>query len=94
MNARNAKILVEIEDKILNGLTKNEKISDILEDDELINILEESKTTSDEIKRSLAESEVTEKEIDTTRELFRPVAYRASVLFFTIIDLAAIDPMY
>jgi dynein heavy chain len=86
--------LIDIEDKILNGLTKNEKIADILEDDELINILDESKTTSDEIKRNLKESEVAEKEIDRTRELFRPVAYRASVLFFTIIDLAAIDPMY
>lgn len=35
-----------------------------------------------------------EKDIDKTRELFRPVAFRASVLFFTIIDLAVIDPMY
>jgi dynein heavy chain len=42
----------------------------------------------------MKESEITEKEIDTKRELFRPVAYRASVLFFTIIDLAAINPMY
>jgi len=93
-NAKNAKALIDIEDKILNGLTKNEKIADILEDDELINILDESKTTSDEIKRNLKESEIAEKEIDRTREVFRPVAYRASVLFFTIIDLAAIDPMY
>jgi dynein heavy chain len=93
-NAQSAKTLVEIEDKILNGLTKNENIADILEDDELINILEESNTTSTDIKKRLAESEVTEKEIDKTREIFRPVAYRASVLFFTIIDLAVIDPMY
>ena len=42
----------------------------------------------------MAESEITEKEIDRTRELFRPVAFRASVLFFTIIDLSSIDPMY
>lgn len=93
-NAQSAKTLVEIEDKILNGLTKNENIADILEDDELINILEESNTTSTDIKKRLAESEITEKEIDKTREIFRPVAYRASVLFFTIIDLAVIDPMY
>jgi hypothetical protein len=36
----------------------------------------------------------TEKEIDSTRESFRPVAYRASLLFFCIFDLALIDPMY
>ena len=42
----------------------------------------------------MKESEITEKMIDKTRETYRPVAYRASILFFTIIDLAAIDPMY
>ena len=93
-NAQAAKTLVDIEDSILNGLTKNENIADILEDDELIIILDESKRTSDDIKVRMAESEITEKEIDRTRELFRPVAFRASVLFFTIIDLAVIDPMY
>lgn len=42
----------------------------------------------------MKESEITEKQIDETRETYRPVAYRASILFFTIIDLAFIDPMY
>ena len=42
----------------------------------------------------MKESEITEKIIDQTRETYRPVAYRAAILFFTIIDLAAIDPMY
>lgn len=93
-NAQAAKTLVDIEDKILTGLTKNENIADILEDDELILVLEESRRTSDEIKVRMQESEITEKEIDRTREVYRPVAYRASVLFFTIIDLAVIDPMY
>jgi len=57
-------------------------------------ILDEAKKTSDEIKVRLIESEATEKEIDVTRELFRPVANRASLLFFAIVDLAVIDPMY
>merc|ERR1719387_1002828 len=42
----------------------------------------------------MAESAITEKEIDEKREAFRPVAFRASLLFFTIIDLAAINDMY
>jgi len=42
----------------------------------------------------MKESEITEKEIDKTREIYRPVAYRAAILFFTIIDLALVDPMY
>lgn len=93
-NAQSAKALREIEDKILEGLTKNEQIAQILEDDELIKVLDESKKTSDEITQRMKESEITEKEIDKTRETYRPVAFRAAILFFTIIDLAVVDPMY
>lgn len=93
-NAQAARSLVEAEDAILTGLTKNEEIAAILEDDELIIVLDESKKTSGEIKIRMQESEVTEKEIDRTRELYRPVAYRASLLFFAIVDLSVIDPMY
>lgn len=75
-------------------MTKNENIADILEDDELIHILDDATSTSEDIKVRQQESKVTEIEIDKTRELFRPVAYRASVLFFTIINLSEIDPMY
>jgi hypothetical protein len=42
-NAQAAKTLVEAEDQILTGLTKNENIAEILEDDELIIVLDESK---------------------------------------------------
>ena len=93
-NARSAKELRDIEDRILHGLTKNENIAQILEDDDLINILADSKKTSEQISIRMKESEITEREIDTTRESFRPVAYRASLLFFCIVDLAIIDPMY
>ena len=58
-------------------MTKHEKIADILESDELIIVLEQSKKTSDEINIRMKESEITEKEIDTIRESFRPVAFRA-----------------
>ena len=42
----------------------------------------------------MKEAEETEAEIDNTREKYRPVAYRASLLYFAISDLAGIDPMY
>ena len=57
-------------------------------------MLDVSKITTDEINTRMKESVVTEREIDSTRENFRPVAFRAQILFFTIVDLAAIDPMY
>ncbi len=78
----------------MKALNKTDNIMELLEDDELINILADSKKTSEQISIRLKESEITEKEIDTTRESFRPVAYRASLLFFCIVDLAIIDPMY
>jgi len=42
----------------------------------------------------MAQSKVTAEEIDRTRELYRPVAKRGSVLYFVIASLANIDPMY
>ena len=51
----------DIEDKILYGLTKNEQISQILEDDELIITLETSKKTSTEINQRMKESEIIKK---------------------------------
>jgi dynein heavy chain, axonemal len=93
-NAQAAKTIRDIEEQILSGLTKNSDISMILDDDELINVLDQSKITQDEIIARMTESKVTEEEIDRTRDKFKPVAYRASVLFFAIIDLANIDPMY
>ena len=93
-NAQAAKTLREIEDRILEGLTKHSEISAILESDELINTLAESKQTSDNISQALIDSAETEKMIDETRESYRAVAFRASLLFFCIIDLAYIDPMY
>ncbi len=50
--------------------------------------------TSNEISAKVAEAEATEREIDATRELYRPVALRSSLLFFAISDLALVDPMY
>ncbi|KAK3247674.1 hypothetical protein CYMTET_42830 [Cymbomonas tetramitiformis] len=91
-NARMKKELKEIEDKILFMLS-NAK-GNILDDEELINTLAQSKVTSNEIAAKVEEAEATEKTIDETREVYRPVATRASVLFFCISDLATVDPMY
>jgi dynein heavy chain len=93
-NAKNAQTMYELEDKILATLSEAEQVMDLLETDNLIDILADSKVTGDEIAVRKAESEVTEKEIDVTRESFRQVAYRASLLFFCIVDLNIIDPMY
>lgn len=91
-NARMKRELKELEDKILYMLSNSQ--GNILDDEELINTLSQSKATSDEVSKKVQEAEETEKTIDETRELYRPVAIRSSILFFCISDLAVVDPMY
>ena len=49
---------------------------------------------SEEIKEKMAEADVITKEIEVQSELYRPVAKRASLLYFVIADLGFVDPMY
>ena len=78
--AGDQKTLKEIEDKILHMLANAS--GNILDDEDLINALEESKKTSTAIKSRLADAEVTRKEIAETREGYRSVATRGSVIYF------------
>ncbi|KAJ3415371.1 Dynein heavy chain 6, axonemal, partial [Chytridiales sp. JEL 0842] len=90
--ANDKKQLKEIEEKILRLLFNSE--GNILDDEELINTLNQSKVTSAAIKERVALAEATEKEINIAREKYRPVAIRGSVLYFVIADLGEMDPMY
>lgn len=90
--AKNKRTLLDLENEILRML--NESRGSILDDEELFSTLQISKTTSATVKESLAVAEVTEVEIDTTREAYRPSANRASILFFVLMDMSRIDPMY
>ncbi|XP_065826535.1 dynein axonemal heavy chain 3-like isoform X2 [Oscarella lobularis] len=91
-SAANKKKLKEIEDKILEVLSTSE--GDILEDESAIQILSSSKTLSEEISEKQKIATATEKEIDETRNGYKPVAVHSSILFFCISDLANIEPMY
>ncbi|KAG1713130.1 hypothetical protein DVH05_000853 [Phytophthora capsici] len=90
--AADKKQLKEIEDKILYML-ENSK-GNILDDEELIDTLAHSKVTSSAIKTRMAEAETTSLEIDQTREGYRCVAVRGSIIYFAIANLALVDPMY
>ncbi|CAE1329165.1 DNAH [Acanthosepion pharaonis] len=80
------------EDRILKLLFESE--GNILDNEELINILNESKVTSGYIKQRLEETETTEMNISAAREKYRPVAARGSVMYFVVADMAEVDPMY
>lgn len=72
----------------------SEASADILDDEELIDTLDQSKQTSVAIAERMAEAEKTAEMINENRENYRPVARRGSVLYFVIADLSLIDPMY
>ncbi|XP_026216049.1 dynein heavy chain 6, axonemal isoform X2 [Anabas testudineus] len=81
-----------IEERILKLLFTSE--GNILDNEELVQTLQESKVTSEAIKHRLGEAEATELMINSARERYRPVATRGSVLYFVIASLSEIDPMY
>ena len=90
--AASKKQLKEIEDKILEVLSTSE--GNILEDETAIQVLSSSKVLANEISEKQEVAAVTEKKINETRQEYTPISVHSSVLFFTISDLAAIDPMY
>jgi len=67
---------------------------EILEDEELILVLDQSKQTSIAINERMKEAEQTSKMINENRENYRIIAKRGSILYFVIADLALVDPMY
>ncbi|XP_069839698.1 dynein axonemal heavy chain 7 isoform X1 [Dendropsophus ebraccatus] len=90
--AENKRQLKEIEDKILEVLSTSE--GNILEDETAIKILSSSKALANEISEKQTVAEATEKKIDSTRMGYRPISIHSSILFFSIADLANIEPMY
>ena len=84
--------LKEIEDKILEVLSSSE--GNILEDETAIEVLSSSKTLANEISEKQAVAEATEVKIDEARLGYKPIAIHSSILFFSITDLANIEPMY
>ncbi|KAL6609170.1 dynein heavy chain and region D6 of dynein motor-domain-containing protein [Neocallimastix sp. 'constans'] len=91
-NAQMKQELKEIEDKILFLLSSVE--GSPVDDERLIDTLAASKETSAEIKEKMAAAEITEQDIDQTRNKYKPVAIRTQILFFCITELSIVDPMY
>eukprot|EP00668_Euglena_longa_P046499 GGOE01062184.1.p1 GENE.GGOE01062184.1~~GGOE01062184.1.p1 ORF type:complete len:1100 (-),score=391.90 GGOE01062184.1:241-3348(-) len=82
--------LKQCEDDILNLLSSG---TNLLDDEEVIDTLDNSKRIADEIAIKQAEIESSQKICDKTRTKFIPVAYRGAQLFFCITELANVDPM-
>lgn len=81
-----------LEDELLEQLSSAE--GDVLGDKRLVENLESSKKMATEIIDKVRESKQATIRIDEAREYFRPVATRASILYFIINDLHKINPIY
>uniref|UniRef100_A0AAQ5ZAJ7 Dynein axonemal heavy chain 11 n=1 Tax=Amphiprion ocellaris TaxID=80972 RepID=A0AAQ5ZAJ7_AMPOC len=81
-----------LEDELLTRLSAAE--SNFLGDNVLVEKLETTKHTAAEIEMKVLEAKVNEVKINEAREHYRPVAVRASLLYFIMNDLNKINPMY
>lgn len=84
--------LLMLEDRVLKLLFA--ATGNILDDEELVETLNESKETSAIIAARLIDTEETETVITATREKYRILSARGAILFFVVAALAEIDPMY
>lgn len=84
--------LTELENALLSRLSSAE--GNFLGDTALVENLEFTKSTAIDIEQKVEEAKKTEKKINETRELYRPVASRSSLLYFLLNDLWKIHPMY
>ena len=84
--------LKSLEDNLLERLANAP--SDILGDTPLIEGLEATKETADEVSEAVERGRVAEVGINEAREVYRPVASEAALLYFLMLQLCNVDHMY
>jgi len=80
------------EDKILALLSSS--TGNILDDEELIETLSNSKIMGTKIEEQVKQQEVTAQSIAEVRQVYKSHALRCSAMYFIIGDLCIVDPMY
>ena len=88
----NTKSLIQLDQLLLERLSEN--TGNLLDDEELITVLADTKQRSTDVKEKLVSAAEMRKSINSKRELYRPVATRGSVLYFAIVDMANVNCMY
>jgi dynein heavy chain len=82
----------ELEDLILNQIANNDQ--NLLEDDLLIATLDDSKAQCKQIEQKQEDNKQILVQIDGIRKTFETVARRVSRLFFVLIQIMNVNPMY
>jgi dynein heavy chain len=88
----NTKALLRLDQMLLERLSEN--TGNLLDDEELITVLADTKSKSTDVKEKLISAAEMRKNINEKREQYRPVATRGSVLYFAIVDMSLVNCMY
>ncbi|XP_065190514.1 dynein axonemal heavy chain 10-like [Sycon ciliatum] len=88
----NKRLLKDLEDTLLRELAAS--TGNMLDNEELIATLENTKTKATEVTEKLELAGKTSAEVDVLRDGYRPAAKRGAVLFFVLSEMAAINVMY
>eukprot|EP00062_Callorhinchus_milii_P021625 gi/632978548/ref/XP_007905975.1/ PREDICTED: dynein heavy chain 10, axonemal [Callorhinchus milii] len=90
--SENKKLLKDLEDSLLRELATS--TGNMLDNVELVETLEETKSKATEVFEKLKLAEKTAFDIDKLRDGYRPAAKRGAILFFVLSEMALVNSMY
>ena len=90
--SENSQALAALEDTLLHTLASSQ--GNILDNEELIQTLDDTKTRAVDINEQIENATHTKEEIQAARREYTPVAKRGSIMFFAMSGLSTIMKMY
>ncbi|XP_042636525.1 dynein axonemal heavy chain 10 [Orycteropus afer afer] len=90
--SENKNLLKDLEDSLLRELATS--TGNMLDNVELVQTLEETKSKATEVSEKLKLAEKTALDIDRLRDGYRPAAKRGAILFFVLSEMALVNSMY